>query len=530
MRLQPQPTERKINKAKKQKMTTPQLSYEDFIVARSRTNPCINGLARYVKQPPFASASRLVVVDYPANENKLPTPQEITAPELSKLLAWPNLFTIGSRPQMRIVLVENIQPQALIILGQILEVDPVFFAGHVDTDFQDIEKAPLPPSLAFFPSQLAEKGFLYVHYQQVIDLGNSSTFDTLPYALKTDSSPPRNVRRLPPLSGRQLALARGCCSMLSRRMSDGSWICLILVDPPINSVIATVNAGNITKHTSKPLHGGFEDFVQPAPFSSFEAATGNIDRNLQDPPHQRSMLGSLVHYFVNHRRLQGFSANAMPSNVLTMGYYPIRIALAEWVLYTHLASRYVKFYEYTLRDVHIRLHDSDIVDLQRWRRRCKQSQHKLALLVEFVHHWRPHKHQEQRLGDDNDIDKQQQLWDLVLKDIGFLQSQLRDHSHSLEQMIPVATAMVQLLDSRQSIAQSANVTRLTYIALVFVPLSWVAGLFSMSERYSPGGNGEFWVYWATALPLLLVVLLLSAFSRMQRPLESLNNLWERFER
>lgn len=206
-------------------MTTPQPSYEDLIVARSRTNPCINGLARYVRQPPFASASRLVVVDYPANDNKLPTTQEITAFELSKLLACPNLSTAGPRPQTRVVLVENIQPQTLIILGQILEVDPVFFAGHVNTDFQDIEKAPLPPSLAFFPSQLAEKGFLYVHYQQVIDLGNSSTFDALPYVLKTDSSPPRNVRRLPPLAGKQLALARGCCSMLSRKMSDGSWIC-----------------------------------------------------------------------------------------------------------------------------------------------------------------------------------------------------------------------------------------------------------------------------------------------------------------
>ncbi|KLU92789.1 hypothetical protein MAPG_11774 [Magnaporthiopsis poae ATCC 64411] len=496
-------------------MATLQLSYEDFIVARSRTNPCVSGLARYVKQPPFASASRLVVVDYPADDNKLPIPQEITALELSKLLACPNSSTAGPRPK-RVVLVENIQPQTLIILGQILEVDPVFFAGHVNTNFQNIEKAPLPPSLALFPSQLAEKGFLYVHYQQVIDLGNSSMFDALPYALKTDSSPPRNVRRLPPLSGRQLALARGCCSMLSRKMSDGSWICLVLVDAPVNSVVATVNAGNISKHPSKPLHGGFEDFVQPAPFSS-----------LQDPPHQRSMLGSLVHYFVNHCRLQGLSANAMqPSSVLTMGYYPIRIALAEWVLYTHPASRYVKFYEYTLRNAHNRLHDSDLVDLQRWRRRCKQSQHKLALLAEFVHHWLPRKEQKQRPRDDNNIDKQLQPWDLVLKDIGFLQSQLRDHSRSLEQMIPVATAMVQLLDSRQSITQSADTMRLTYIALVFVPLSWVAGLFSMSERYSPGGNGDFWVYWATALPLLLVVLLLSAFSRMHRPLETLNNLWE----
>ncbi|KAL8367189.1 hypothetical protein RB599_010272 [Gaeumannomyces hyphopodioides] len=328
---------------------------------------------------------------------------------------------------------------------------------------------------------------------KVIDLEDSATFDALPYALKTDSNPPRNVRRLPPLSGRQLALARGCCSMLLRKMAHGPWIYLILINPPVKTVVATRTAGD-TKYPSKPLHGGFEDFAEPALFSSF-SATGNVDRGLQNLPYQKSMLGSLVHYFVSHRQLQGLSANSMqPSSILTLGYYPIRIALAEWVLYMHLTSRYVKFYEYTLRDVHNRLHDSDL--------------------------------QEQRQGNWDDIDKQQQPWDLVLKDIGFLQSQLMDHSHSLEQMIPVATSMVQLLDSRQSIAQSANITRLTYIALVFVPLSWVAGLFSMSERYSPGGSGEFWVYWATALPLLLVILLVSALSRMQRPQEGLKGLWD----
>ncbi|KAL8318550.1 hypothetical protein RB597_005703, partial [Gaeumannomyces tritici] len=501
-----------------------QRSYEDFIVVRSRINPCIGGLTRYVRQP-FASVSKLVLVDYPPDDRTPPTPQDVTESELFQLLASPNSPTAKPRPQVRVILVEHIQPRTLVLLGEILDVDPVFFAGHVNTDFQDIEKAPPPPSLAFFPSHLAEKGFLHVHYQQVIDLEDSATFDALPYALKTDSNPPRNVRRLPPLSGRQLALARGCCSMLLRKMAHGSWIYLILVDPPVKTVVATRTAGD-TKYPSKPLHGGFEDFAEPALFSSF-SATGNVDRGLQNLPYQKSMLGSLVHYFVNHRQLQGLSADSMqPSSILTLGYYPIRIALAEWVLYMHLTSRYVKFYEYTLRDVHNRLHDSDLVDLQRWRRRCKQSQHKLALLAEFVRHWLPHKQQEQRQGNWDDIDKQQQPWDLVLKDIGFLQSQLMDHSHSLEQMIPVATSMVQLLDSRQSIAQSANITRLTYIALVFVPLSWVAGLFSMSERYSPGGSGEFWVYWATALPLLLVILLVSALSRMQRPQEGLEGLWD----
>jgi hypothetical protein len=60
------------------------------------------------------------------------------------------------------------------------------------------------------------------------------------------------------------------------------------------------------------------------------------------------------------------------------------------------------------------------------------------------------------------------------------------------------------------VLQAANITRLTYIALVFVPLSWVTGLFSMSEHYSPGQE-QFWIYFATALPLLLVVLLFSIF-------------------
>lgn len=76
-------------------------------------------------------------------------------------------------------------------------------------------------------------------------------------------------------------------------------------------------------------------------------------------------------------------------------------------------------------------------------------------------------------------------------------------------MVPMATSMVQLLDSRRSMREAANVSRLTFIALVFVPLSWVASLFSMSDSFSPG-HENFWVYFVTALPVLFLVLLLSA--------------------
>lgn len=207
-----------------------------------------------------------------------------------------------------------------------------------------------------------------------------------------------------------------------------------------------------------------------------------------------SMLDTLVHY----TRVQlPPSFDAASPSTLSIGYYPIRVALSEWNFYVHLTSRYTKSYEYSLRDITTRLHDDDIVDLQRWRRRCKQSRHKLLMVSGFVDYWMQH-----------EVSKEH--WNLVLKDIDFLIQQLQEYNQSLEQMVTVATSMVQLLDSRRSIIEAANMRRLTYVALIFAPLAWVASLFSMSDMYSPG-HEYFWVYFATALPLLGFVVLLSVF-------------------
>ncbi|TLS21549.1 uncharacterized protein PpBr36_10192 [Pyricularia pennisetigena] len=56
---------------------------------------------------------------------------------------------------------------------------------------------------------------------------------------------------------------------------------------------------------------------------------------------------------------------------------------------------------------------------------------------------------------------------------------------------------------------AANSTRLAYIALIFVPLSWAASLFSMAGGYGPGGE-LFWMYFAIALPSVVLTLMVSA--------------------
>lgn len=223
------------------------------------------------------------------------------------------------------------------------------------------------------------------------------------------------------------------------------------------------------------LYGGFEDF-QPL-------TTERWDKS--------SMLSSLLHYFQHNP--PGF--NASNPSTLCLAYYPMRRALAEWVLYVHLVSRYQKYYEFSLQDVHKRPLESDIVDLQRWRRRLTQSREKLGILSQFITYWRK-----------DEVNKQP--WDMLLFDIDYILSKLEHYGHSMEQVVPIATGMVQLLDARKTALQASYVTMLTYVAVVFVPLSWVAGIFSMSDRFLPGGD-KFWVYASTAFPLSLVVLLVS---------------------
>ncbi|KEY74726.1 hypothetical protein S7711_05473 [Stachybotrys chartarum IBT 7711] len=353
-------------------------SYEHFVEARSLANPCLTDLLNFFKDvTESVPKSTSIALEYSHGSQSQPQPLIVDEADLIRLLdTITTTVTCG-----RILIVENIRPSLISLLGELLDVDPIFFAGHVTTSFRDIEHAPPPPSLALFPSWIAERGYLHMHYQHVIDLGDAGSFIDSPYAFKTDSHIPRNVRRLPSLSGRQLALVRACCSVMTKSFGD-SWICLILVDPPIKSVVGPMKSGFRTVHPSKPLQRGFEDFQASPSFSSF-GVTAEQTRYSWD---KTSMLSSLLHYFRNPP--PGFTTTQ--PGILSLGYYPMRIVLAEWMIYVQLMSRYFKYYEYSLHDSKTRrLHDNDIVDLQRWRRRTTQSQHKLRILIEFIHHWMP---------------------------------------------------------------------------------------------------------------------------------------------
>ncbi|KAF4453130.1 Zinc transport protein ZntB [Fusarium austroafricanum] len=468
-------------------------SYTDFVVHQAQSNPCIWGLSQYLKKA-TNSTSRIIFIDLPQNQVK----QVPVRPISAKAEECVELTTSIPPNVTRLVFVENITPNIINQIGKSLDIDPLFFADYITTDFRDLEKQPPPPSLAILPSLISEKPYLHLHYQRILDLGSSETFRDSDYVLHTNSNAPRNVRRLVPLSGRQLALARANCSILFKRIRSShigkanrgipiryclTQAGLFLVDRPIDYVLEESGTKQQRTYPAKAMYSGFEDFQPAQPFSDFSSGQANQAWD------KASILDSLVHYFCSEQ------SHCSPS-ILSISYYPMRVVLSEWNLYIHLTSRFSKYYEYSLRDMPARLHDDDIIDLQRWRRRCKQSRHKLALLFQYINYWEKH---------END----KESWILIQKDIDYLRRQLQEYGQSLEQMVTVATSMVQLLDSRRSILEAVSVRRLTYIALIFIPLAWVASLFSMSEGFLPG-NEHFWVYFAVSLPLLGLVLSLSA--------------------
>jgi Mg2+ and Co2+ transporter CorA len=95
-------------------------------------------------------------------------------------------------------------------------------------------------------------------------------------------------------------------------------------------------------------------------------------------------------------------------------------------------------------------------------------------------------------------------WEVLKEDYESIQTEVTEHGERLEAMVPLVTSAASLIESRRSLSETANVTRLTILAIVFIPLSYGASIFSMSEDFGPGGS-LFWVYFVTAVPLAIFI-------------------------
>ena len=107
--------------------------------------------------------------------------------------------------------------------------------------------------------------------------------------------------------------------------------------------------------------------------------------------------------------------------------------------------------------------------------------------------------------------KVSKAWENGDKDFYVIQRKLLSLSNRSKDLLASFTGLAGIIGNRKaleeanrSLQEAKNVKTLTFLGMLFLPLSLASGLLSMSGEYSPGGS-LFWIYWAIAIPLIVCV-------------------------
>ncbi|OCK76808.1 hypothetical protein K432DRAFT_259540, partial [Lepidopterella palustris CBS 459.81] len=390
----------------------------------------------------------------------------------------------------QILIVEDLSKELIDILGSSLDVDPLFFASHVNASWKELETQT--PDLATLPSRTTASNYINVHYHRTISFDKVSPPRK---RLRRVGNIDRKVMAIPSVKNKWIGLAQHCVSIL-RTTRDTHWIGishvvlgLVLVDPPIGDNFLFDNEkknGMVSVHLPSQLFlGGYEDFLAPPSVHDYK------DR--RSGPGRLCLMEDLLYYW---SLKPPSSFNPKNPSLLCLSHYPLSVVAAEWVKYLGVMYRGIKQYEYRSNESRsfiqqLEILNSDMRDLQSWRRRIISSQQKVLAVARVL-----------QASETSDLRTS------LVGDYEHLAANIEGYGRRLESMLPVVTSLVQIVDSRRSFAETANISRLTILALIFVPLSFVASLFSMNANNIPGGP-YFWVYFAVAVPVTIAVYLVA---------------------
>lgn len=257
----------------------------------------------------------------------------------------------------------------------------------------------------------------------------------------------------------------------------------MIVDEPVNDILVGRERDARRKaSTNEPFQGGYADFI---PYNNLKEALQN------DGPPRKSMFDDLCYYFSHH------------SNQMMLTDQPSSAAI---FLKKIIASHYMMLYRYTegmldhltwflgnqqnYAGVDVNALAADLwSDLHAFNRRCQYDLNEVSSIV-------------------TDLDLNLASGDASAKDFLTLQRDFTRLKTKAEALIASCNTLANVVGIKQSLREARNVTRVTILGAFFLPLSLTTGLFSMAPQYLPGAPG-FWIYFAIAIPIVLMVFILS---------------------
>lgn len=191
-------------------------SYQSYVAARTRRNPCLRNLSKFLADDSQnRNSCKIACLEF-SSESYSPCLKNLDLESLAGLLQ--NQTTANSHLQGRILIVEDLSKDIIQLLGSVLNIDPFFFASHIDVPAVDMI-TPRPYTVVL-PSKTRSKNFLTLHYHRVLEFEQRPPNGTL----LQDMNVQRKVKVLPSIKGIDIGLARHCCSILRTVGKDGLWL------------------------------------------------------------------------------------------------------------------------------------------------------------------------------------------------------------------------------------------------------------------------------------------------------------------
>jgi Mg2+ and Co2+ transporter CorA len=100
-------------------------------------------------------------------------------------------------------------------------------------------------------------------------------------------------------------------------------------------------------------------------------------------------------------------------------------------------------------------------------------------------------------------------WEDITADIDGIYERVQTLQTRVDKIMNVATAITSIEESKKAMKEARDVTRITYLAFVFVPMSFTASFLSMNQTF-PSSNRVYWVFFVIALPLSTAAVLIAA--------------------
>ncbi|KAM3086319.1 hypothetical protein ACMFMG_000455 [Clarireedia jacksonii] len=460
--------------------------YIDYVATQIQRIPSLENLFAFLQKDLVEQPCKITCLEFGA-QNEHPLRYDLDSDGLSNLLADSggtyNVCGTTDKLSGRIIVVEDLTRAVIEILGKALDINPVFFSAHIDAPRVSLDSSRR--SMLRLPSQARSQNFFNLRHHQVLRFGEGAGGWR---GLVSSGNVPRKVVILPQTRDIHLGLVQRCCSVLFSSTKSKQWTGLVLVDPPVDGTYRS--SKKAVNFPSALFQGGYEDFIESESF--FEKTS--------DIPGRLSHFEDLIFYWTK-KSPSSFELGS--PNLLSVGYYPLKIVAAEWVKYIECLDRNVMLYEYSttnpVQNQGFTKLDLDLRSMQTWTRRCLQTLTKLNYITMLI---------DSRALPDGEKEE----YNLLLQDYKHLAAMVEKYSALLETKLAVVTSLVQITDSRWSLREAHNITRLTNLALLFVPLSFITSLLGMNDTIS---RHSLILFFSIAVPVCGIVFLIAWYPEMK---------------